>query len=103
MERSEYSVMAAVEDRHWWYGGMRAIAAALLDEVYCGRQDLRILDAGCGAGAMRGSCGATALSSESILRPRRSTWATNACRACWPAARCSIFPVRMQASTWSRR
>jgi SAM-dependent methyltransferase len=50
MERSEYSVMAAVEDRHWWYGGMRAIAAALLDEVYRGRQNLRILDAGCGAG-----------------------------------------------------
>ena len=31
MEHSEYSVMAAVEDRHWWYGGMRAIVAALLE------------------------------------------------------------------------
>jgi ubiquinone/menaquinone biosynthesis C-methylase UbiE len=50
MERSEYTVMAAVEDRHWWYGGMRAIAAALLDEVYGRRRDLRILDAGCGTG-----------------------------------------------------
>lgn len=50
MERSEYVAMAAVEDRHWWYGGMRAIAAALLDEVYGGRRDLRILDAGCGSG-----------------------------------------------------
>jgi SAM-dependent methyltransferase len=50
MERSEYAVMAAVEDRHWWYGGMRAIAAALLDPVYGGRRDLRILDAGCGTG-----------------------------------------------------
>jgi SAM-dependent methyltransferase len=50
MERSEYVTMAAVEDRHWWYGGMRAIAAALLDEVYRGRCDLRILDAGCGTG-----------------------------------------------------
>jgi SAM-dependent methyltransferase len=50
MERSEYEVMAAVEDRHWWYGGMRALAAALLDSVYAGRQDLRILDAGCGTG-----------------------------------------------------
>jgi SAM-dependent methyltransferase len=54
MERSEYAVMAAVEDRHWWYGGMRAIAAAVLDEVYGGRRDLRILDAGCGtAGNVR--------------------------------------------------
>lgn len=50
MERAEYEVMAAVEGRHWWYGGMRAIAAALLDEVYAGRHDLRVLDAGCGTG-----------------------------------------------------
>ncbi|MFL5805018.1 MAG: class I SAM-dependent methyltransferase [Roseiflexaceae bacterium] len=50
MERSEYAVMAAVEDRHWWYGGMRAIAAALLDEAYRGRGGLSILDAGCGTG-----------------------------------------------------
>jgi SAM-dependent methyltransferase len=50
MERSEYITMAAVEASHWWYGGMRAIAAALLDEVYRGRNDLRILDAGCGTG-----------------------------------------------------
>jgi ubiquinone/menaquinone biosynthesis C-methylase UbiE len=50
MERSEYAVMAAVEDRHWWYGGMRAIAAALLDTTYPGRSDLQILDAGCGTG-----------------------------------------------------
>jgi SAM-dependent methyltransferase len=51
METSEYTVMAAVEDRHWWYGGMRAIAATLLDEVYAERHDLTILDAGCGTGA----------------------------------------------------
>ncbi|HNP87288.1 MAG: class I SAM-dependent methyltransferase [Chloroflexi bacterium SZAS-1] len=50
MERAEYEVMAAVEDRHWWYGGMRAISAALLDEVYSQRTNLRILDAGCGTG-----------------------------------------------------
>ena len=50
MERSEYAVMAAVEGRHWWYGGMRAIAAALLDTAYRGRSTLQILDAGCGTG-----------------------------------------------------
>lgn len=51
MERSEYSTMAAVESYHWWYGGQRAIAGVLLDEVYAGRRDVRILDAGCGTGA----------------------------------------------------
>ncbi|WP_322494906.1 class I SAM-dependent methyltransferase [Chloroflexus sp.] len=42
--------MAAVELQHWWYGGMRAINAAMLDRVFSGRRDLRILDAGCGTG-----------------------------------------------------
>ena len=50
MEHAEYEVMAAVEDRHWWYGGMRAISAALLDEAFAGHHDLAILDAGCGTG-----------------------------------------------------
>lgn len=50
MERTEYETMAAVELRHWWYGGMRAVNAALLDSAYRGRSDLRILDAGCGTG-----------------------------------------------------
>jgi SAM-dependent methyltransferase len=50
MESTEYTTMAAVEDQHWWYGGMRAVSAALLDPIYGGRTDARILDAGCGTG-----------------------------------------------------
>jgi SAM-dependent methyltransferase len=50
MEPNEYTTMAAVELQHWWYGGMRAINAALLNRVFAGRHDLRILDAGCGTG-----------------------------------------------------
>ncbi|NTW97613.1 MAG: class I SAM-dependent methyltransferase [Oscillochloris sp.] len=50
MEKTEYEVMAAVELDHWWYGGMRAINAALLDPVLRGKSGLRILDAGCGTG-----------------------------------------------------
>lgn len=50
MERAEYEVMAAVEGHHWWYGGMRAIAASMIDMAYAGRRDLDILDAGCGSG-----------------------------------------------------
>lgn len=50
MEKSEYTTMAAVELRHWWYGGMRAISAALLNPYLANRSQLRMLDAGCGTG-----------------------------------------------------
>src|SRR3982750_4769681 len=50
MERAEYLMMAAVEGYHWWYGGMRAITASMLDSAYAGRRDLQVLDAGCGSG-----------------------------------------------------
>ncbi|NOK61293.1 MAG: class I SAM-dependent methyltransferase [Chloroflexi bacterium AL-W] len=49
MEYSEYAVLVEVEDQHWWHGGMRAIAAALLDPLYRGHS-VDILDAGCGIG-----------------------------------------------------
>lgn len=51
MDPAEYRTIYAVEDRHWWYVGMKRITLALLDEVYGRRTDLRILDAGSGAGA----------------------------------------------------
>lgn len=50
MEAYEYEVMAAVEHDHWWYRGMRALAAAWLEPLYGGRADRWILDAGCGTG-----------------------------------------------------
>lgn len=51
MNPSEYQTIYAVEDRHWWYTGMRRITLALLDETYGGRANLNILDAGSGTGA----------------------------------------------------
>ena len=47
MEDIEYSVMAAVEEQHWWYVGMRQIAQAWLDQLPTQRA-WRALDAGCG-------------------------------------------------------
>jgi SAM-dependent methyltransferase len=57
MEREQYRLMFAQEERHWWYVGMRELSAALLDRYpprAAGPSDgpLDILDAGCGSGGM---------------------------------------------------
>ncbi|HEY3491079.1 MAG TPA: class I SAM-dependent methyltransferase [Candidatus Deferrimicrobiaceae bacterium] len=46
MESSEYAAMRAVEDDHWWYRGLRALALDRLGDSQ------RILDVGCGTGGM---------------------------------------------------
>lgn len=51
MEPTEYKTMFAVEDRHWWYAGMREITTRMISSLYPGRTNLHILDAGCGTGA----------------------------------------------------
>lgn len=51
MRQDEYAAMYAVEDEHWWYVGMRAVADALLERRFNRRRGrLDILDAGCGTG-----------------------------------------------------
>ena len=50
MREDEYRAMYDLEDRLWWYVGMRAITASLLDAELAGRTRLRLLDVGCGTG-----------------------------------------------------
>jgi SAM-dependent methyltransferase len=50
MEREQYAIMARREVEHWWYTGMRRVALAVLASRLDGREDLSILDAGCGTG-----------------------------------------------------
>ena len=52
MEPSEYDNIARLEGCHWWYVGMRQIAAGWLPRVCppSGAATRRILDAGCGVG-----------------------------------------------------
>ncbi len=55
MNRAEYEVMFQAEDTHWWYSGMERITRGLLDAYLVAgtaREGLRILDAGCGTGAV---------------------------------------------------
>ncbi len=54
MKPEEYEVMYRVEDTHWWYRGMEAITRAVLDRAIGRGRNLRILDAGCGTGAVMG-------------------------------------------------
>jgi SAM-dependent methyltransferase len=54
MNLDEYEVMYLAEDRHWWYAGMETITRAILDRVVGRGRGLRILDAGCGTGAVMG-------------------------------------------------
>ena len=51
MRPDEYQAMYEVEDRHWWYVGMRRVADALLARRIADRRGtLDVLDAGCGTG-----------------------------------------------------
>ena len=53
MERAEYERMHAVEERMWWYRGLRVLAVQLLDRALAdAKPDGAVLDAGCGTGGM---------------------------------------------------
>ncbi len=55
MDRAEYEVMYRVEDAHWWYLGMQRITRQVLDRLLARHElqpPLKILDAGCGTGAV---------------------------------------------------
>lgn len=54
METNVYEQFAQLEDRHFWFLGRRNIFFDLLGRVLQGRNDLQILEVGCGAGGMLG-------------------------------------------------
>jgi len=55
MQQHTYAIMDEVEGSHWWFVGRRAILDSFLqqisDEISTPKDDLRILDVGCGTGA----------------------------------------------------
>lgn len=53
MEQHTYAIMNRVEDSHWWFVGRRAILEEFMRLIVSRipRNDLRILDVGCGTGA----------------------------------------------------
>lgn len=56
MEDGEYRLMAAVENRHWWYKACRKLLFRMLAGELEGQDasTYRVLDAGCGVGATGG-------------------------------------------------
>jgi len=50
MKSDEYEVMFRVEDRHWWYRGLRRHLTHHLNRFLPSWQSEKILDAGCGTG-----------------------------------------------------
>lgn len=50
MESDEYRIMFEVEDRHWWYRGLRANLGALWSRCVLSSNP-QVLDVGCGTGA----------------------------------------------------
>ena len=53
MEWAEYERMHAVEDRMWWYRGLRTLARFLLVRALSrSAAEGPVLDAGCGTGGM---------------------------------------------------
>ncbi len=49
-EREYYQRLYEIEEKHWWAQGMRDAMVALLHQPIAGKQNLRVLDAGCGTG-----------------------------------------------------
>src|SRR5437870_490482 len=52
MQGQDYVYLYELEENFWWFVGMRAITAALLDPVCASNPDRDVLDAGCGTGRM---------------------------------------------------
>jgi SAM-dependent methyltransferase len=45
-----YEILYRIEEAHWWHSARRAIVLDWINQRYQGRDDLSILDAGCGTG-----------------------------------------------------
>ena len=56
MEKHEYKTMFSVEDNHWWYAGLRNLVLSFIDKLTHGKDNQKILDAGCGTGGMLAAC-----------------------------------------------
>lgn len=52
MRSNEYETMFRVEETHWWYGALHRLIFQVLESELPDWRDRKILDAGCGTGAI---------------------------------------------------
>lgn len=52
MQTAEYATMFRVEETHWWYRALHRLIFSFLDEEIPDWREKKILDAGCGTGAV---------------------------------------------------
>ncbi len=77
MDKDQYQRLFELEDRLWWFVGMRKLSFALIDRFVRASPPLFILDAGCGTGGMiphlqsYGSVVGADLSGEALAFARR--------------------------------
>ena len=50
METVAYDSLKNLQEKHWWFEGRREIVSSLIKKFACQKNDLRILEAGCGYG-----------------------------------------------------
>ncbi len=56
MHASEFSVMRACEDTHWWYVGLHEITLDFINQLAVPGDNSQFLDAGCGTGGFIEKC-----------------------------------------------
>ncbi len=77
MDKDQYQRLFELEDRLWWFVGMRKLSFALIERFVRASPPLSILDAGCGTGGMiphlqsYGSVVGVDLSDEALAFARR--------------------------------
>jgi SAM-dependent methyltransferase len=56
MKKEEYEVLFNIEENYWWYVGLRQLVLSFIDGIKEKRDNLIILDAGCGTGKTLDDC-----------------------------------------------
>lgn len=98
MERSAYTEMAEIEDRHWWFSARREIIASLLERFLGGKNE-DILDAGSGTGGNIGTLSAFGKVRALEMDPEAAAYSASR----FPGAEVAVGSLPLPASAFPGR